>query len=132
MITIAKKFGASLDNDEFEITKIILSDDCEYLIGNDVLKGPDAICDSYEQNMVEGRKKLDKLEWGQSEIEEIKDSEYYVHFTDYLTHQGVDYTHRCKQRLRIKDQKIVSIEHVDDPEEQERLNEYYKSVGIIK
>ncbi len=131
MQQIAKLFGTSLDQDDFEMTKKLLHPDCQYFIGEDVLIGPENICNSYEQNMIEGRKKLDVLEWGKSKIEPINNSEYYVHFTDYLTHIGKSFTHKCKQKLTInKENLIVEIRYVDDPVEQDRLNEYYKSVGL--
>ena len=133
MIKIAAQFGNSLDQDDFETTKKLLSQDCEYIIGSDILYGPTEICNSYEENMIEGRKKLDKLEWGESQIEKISDYEFYVHFTDYLTHKGIDYTHKCKQKLTINAHgKITQINHIDNPEEAKKLNEYYIKVGIKK
>jgi hypothetical protein len=79
MKEIAIQFGQSLDNDDFNQTKKLLSQSCKYIIGDDTLVGPENICQSYEQNMIEGRKKLDVLEWGQSRIETIDNSEFYVH-----------------------------------------------------
>lgn len=131
MKEIAERFGQSLDNDEFDTTKQLLTADCKYIIGEESLVGPEAICGSYEQNMIEGRKKLDNLEWGKSRIETISDSEFYVHFTDYLTHKGEEYTHRCKQRLTLNEnRKIVLIEHIHDQEEQDKLDQYYRGVGL--
>lgn len=130
---IAIQFGQSLDKDEFNLTWNLLSQECKYFNGEDVLIGPDDICSSYEQNMIEGRKKLDVLEWGKSRVESINDSEYYVHFTDYLTHKGKSYIHKCKQLLLINEEgQIVSIKHMHDHEEQERLDIYYKEVGLKK
>ena len=129
--TIAQQFGNSLDQDDFEATQKLLSKDCKYHIGSKVLSGPIDICNSYEQNMIEGRKKLDQLVWGKSKIEPINEFEFFVHFTDHLTHKGITYTHRCKQKLLINHNgQISQIIHVGDPEEQERLNDYYSSVGI--
>ncbi len=131
MKDIAAQFGMSLDKDDFATTKLLLGDDCRYVIGEEVLVGPDAICQSYEDNMIAGRKKLDKLEWGQSRIEELGGNKFYVHFTDHLGHKGVDYTHRCKQKLTIDTNgKIISIEHIYDQDEQDRLDAYYRSVGL--
>ncbi|WP_299890005.1 hypothetical protein [uncultured Lacinutrix sp.] len=108
-----------------------MSQDCNYFIGEDVLIGPEKICQSYEQNMIEGRQKLDNLEWGQSEIEPLKSNEFYVHFTDYLTHKGIKHTHRCKQKLFINEHGLIQrIEHIHNQEEQDKLNAYYKSVGL--
>ena len=132
MLESAIIFGNSLDADDFDLTRSVLSADCKYHIGEDVLNGPQSICDSYEQNMIAGRKKLDKLEWGKSHIEEVSKNRYYVHFTDYLTHQSKSYTHRCKQKLTTNDLgKIILIEHIHDQDEQDRLNNFYKSVGLL-
>jgi len=127
----ALRFGESLDHDNFEETKELLSQNCRYLIGDEILIGANKICLSYEQNMLDGRKKLDNLEWGKSRIESISDSEFYVHFTDYLTHKGKSYTHRCTQKLHVnEDGLIISIEHIQDQDEQDRLDHYYKEVGL--
>lgn len=128
---IATEFGRSLDMDEFEQTKELLSTDCCYDIGDETLIGPERICGSYEQNMIDGRKKLDELEWGKSHIEELGDSSFYVHFTDYLTHKGQKHTHRCKQLLKVNESyKIYSIKHIHNQEEQNKLDNYYRSVGL--
>jgi len=104
---------------------------CEYFIESQVLMGPEAICNSYKQNMIAGRKKFDVLEWGKSRIEDLGDSEFYVHFTDYLTHKGKKHTHKCKQKLSIDEHhKIYKIEHINNPIEQNNLKGFYKSVGI--
>lgn len=130
---IAIQFGRSLDNDDFNLTKKLLSQECKYFIGEEILIGPDDICHSYEQNMIEGRNKLDALDWGQSSIEAINDSEYYVHFIDYLTHKGKSYTHKCKQLLLINDEGLVdSIKHIDNKEEQRKLDNYYREVGLME
>ena len=133
MIEIATQFGNSLDQDDFETTKKLLSQDCEYIIGSDILYGAREICNSYEENMIEGRNKLDKLEWGECQIEKVSDHEFYVHFTDYLTHKGIKHTHKCKQKLTINSKgKITQINHINNPKEVKKLNEYYAKVGIKK
>ena len=129
---IARQFGKSLDADDFESTKSLLSPDCQYHIGKQTLIGPEAICHSYESNMLEGRKKLDQLVWGDSQIESINNQQFYVHFTDYLTHKGLKYTHRCQQRVTINEKgQIEQIEHIENEEEQQKLNDFYKKVGLL-
>lgn len=131
MKTIAENFGNALDKDNFEMVKTLLTTDCEYFIGDTTLVGKDAIAGSYESNMIEGRNKMDKLEWGKSKIESINESEYFVHFTDYLTHKGETYTHRCKQKVSVNtDAKIFKIVHINNSEEQQKLTQFYKRVGI--
>jgi len=128
---IAIAFGQKLDQDLFEETKKLLTEKCTYSIGEETLNGPNAICNSYEQNMLKGRKKMDELVWGESRIEVLSETEFYVHFTDYLTHKGQKYTHKCKQKLSIEHGLIIHIEHIMDNEGEERLNAFYKTVGIL-
>ena len=77
---IAMLFGSSLDNDDYSKTRSVLAEECTYIIGEEVLVGPVAISKSYEDNMIAGRKKLDKLEWGQSNIEEINETDFFCAF----------------------------------------------------
>lgn len=130
-IAIATQFGSSLDSDQYEETAKVIADDCKYIIGEEVLIGPKAICGSYEQNMLEGRAKLDKLVWGKCRIEMIDYDHYFVHFTDYLGHKGEHHTHCCKQKLTISRKgEITKIEHIHDAEEQGKLDAFYRKVGL--
>ena len=131
MKTIAIAFATSLDNDDFDNAKSLLSRDCVYHIGSDKIVGPEAICRLYEQNMLEGRKKLDSLVWGKSEVEQIGENAFCIHFTDYLTHQSIAFTYRCRQHIRFGDDgAIILIEHIDDPAETGRLDAFYRRVGL--
>ena len=131
MEQVAADFGTALDKDDFEYVKTLLTTDCQYFIGDTTLVGKNAIADSYEVNMIEGRNKMDKLEWGKSKIEIISETEYFVHFTDYLTHKGEKHVHHCKQKVSINTNgKIFKIVHINDAEEQQKLNAFYKRVGI--
>jgi len=133
MKIIAEKFGRSLDHDDFDLTYSLLHPQCRYTIGETIIEGPEAICNSYEGNMVEGRIKFDELQWGNSRIEAIDDHQFYVHFTDHLTHQGQYFKHQCKQKLTINnDQLITHIEHINNPSEHARLKAFYKVVGLAK
>ncbi len=128
---LAIEFGEALDADDFPRAKELLSNGCEYLIGDQHLVGPDQIIQSYENNMLEGRRKLDDLVWGPSRIERIDDDSFFVHFTDYLTHRGQSHTHRCKQKITFdRSGQISRIDHIDDAEERSRLNSFYASVGL--
>ena len=127
----AQLFGNSLDLDDFETTKSLLSDNCVYDIGSEKLKGPKGICNSYEQNMIAGRKKLDELKWGESTITEINTSEFLVHFTDYLKHKNQSYIHKCSQKLIFDSEgKISQIIHIDNEKESAALRSYYDKVGL--
>lgn len=124
-------FGQALDNDDFKLAKSLLAQDCQYNIGEDLLIGPDQICSSYEQNMIEGRQKLDELKWGESEIEKLNEDEFIIHFTDYLYHQGQQHTHRCEQMVFVNNElHIESIKHIHNRVEEEKLDTFYRKVNL--
>ena len=128
----ARQFGAALDADNFAMAAECLAQDCVYLFGNEVLTGPVAICDSYEQNMIAGRAKLDELVWGESRISVHSELECDVHFQDYLKHKNQSHVFRCRQRLTFGETGtlIVKIQHIDDAAETAALHAFYKAVGL--
>ncbi len=130
-LAIARQFGTALDNDDFALAKSVLAESCTYGTGKGILRGPQAIVESYERNMLDGRKKLDELTWGKSTAELREDGRVAVHFTDYLKHRGVEHTHRCQQLLTPNDQnEIAHIEHRALSGEPEKLKSFYESVGL--
>jgi hypothetical protein len=129
--TIAIQFGTFLDEDKFAEAQQLLHPNCEYLINGETLIGSQTIMDLYEKNSKEGHQKFDKLVWGKCRIETIDQDHYYVHFSDYLKHKGIEHTYRCKQKLTINDeQKITQILHCEIPEERKKLDAFYKQVGL--
>ena len=129
----AQAFGTALDLDDFPTAQSLLAEKCTYDIGEEILRGPQAIVSSYEKNMLEGRQKLDELVWGESTVEWLGDKKVAVYFTDYLKHKGEEHIHRCRQVLSFDgDGKVVHIEHQNLPNEPERLKAFYQMVGLVK
>lgn len=127
----AAQFGKALDQDDFATAANLLSDDCEYQLGDSLFVGPEAICGSYESNMREGRRKFDTLIWGDSWVEPISAHEFFVHYTDYLTHKRQKHVHVCKQILTLNSVgQIVRIEHVMNAEESAKLQAFKQRVGL--
>ena len=130
-VQIAEKFGRALDHDDFGTVKKLVDPECVYSVGENQFTGPDAIAESYETNMLEGREKLDELVWGNSFVEEVEPDEFIIHFTDHIKHKGQSFIHRSKQRITIgPDSEITRIDHVDDPNESVRLKTFFEKVGI--
>lgn len=128
---IALTFGTALDNDDYAKAKTVVAPDCTYDIGSAVLKGPDQIIDSYEENMKKGKIKFDKLVWGKCKIVPVDDQKFEVHFSDHLTKNGKTHNYKCKQILTInEDGLIANIEHQEFPGEKEKLHSFYNSVDI--
>lgn len=130
-LEIAQRFGRCLDADDFGAVAELLASDCGYDTGKQTLSGRDQIVAMYEENMREGRAKLDELVWGESRVEVRGERCFDVVFTDSLKHRGLSHTYRCVQRLRFGDDGwIVSIEHVELAGEREGLLAFYEKVGL--
>ena len=130
---IAETFGTALDHDDFPTTENLIHQDCIYDIGSDIIVGPKEIVSSYEKNMIDGRKKLDELVWGESYVEALNENVFEVYFTDFLKHKGISHVHKCKQTLTITEEgKIIRIDHINLANEPEKLAAFYQQVGIAK
>ena len=130
----AKLFGQYLDDDNFQAVKKLLLENCLYEMGNDkTMISRDQIIDTYQTNMEEGHQKFDKMVWGKSKLKKLNEEEYEVYFSDFLTHKGITHNYQCKQKLVVNDDNlIVKITHLELPEEKEKLNAFYKKVGLDK
>jgi len=132
ILEVAKKFGVALDNDSFETALSCLDAQCIYDTGESTFSGAQAICDMYEQNMLEGRKKFDRLEWGNCEVKQTADREVSVYFSDFLEHQGIAHNYQCIQHLHFDEAEfVVRIEHREIGDNRERLTAFKKQVGLL-
>ena len=130
-IELAAEFGNALDADDFQRMQQLLHAECVYFIGEQPIRGPELIAASYERNMQEGRRKLDELVWGPSRVERIDDHTFMIFFEDFLTHQGQSHTFQCRQKITFDPAgKIHRIDHIEDADERDRLNDFYRRVGL--
>jgi hypothetical protein len=131
-VQIAEAFGRALNCDDFAALRELLDPECAYAVGQENFEGPEAISESYEFNMLTGREQLDDVVWGESGIEEIGNNEFVVYFTDHLKLNGHSFIHRCRQQIAISEEKFVTrIQHIPDPQELQRLGEFYDRVGYV-
>lgn len=129
--TTAKLFGRYLDEDNYEAVKALITENCKYEIGAQTIYGKDDIVNLYEENMKEGKKKLDELIWGKSDVKQLNEKEYEVYFSDYLKHKGIEHNYKCKQKLSINDNGLIEqIVHIELANEKELLQAFYKKVGL--
>ena len=111
---IAEAFGVALDKDDFQTAENLIHPDCIYDIVSSQIHGPKTIVSSYEENMIEGRKKMDELVWGKSYVKALGEYQFEVYFTDYLKHKGISHIHKCKQKLTLNEEgMIIKIEHIN-------------------
>ena len=64
-------------------------------------------------------------------VESIDNYNFYVHFTDHLGHKGIEHTYRCKQKVMVNSEGMIThIYHLEDKEQRNSLNKFYKKVGL--
>ena len=75
--SIATRFAAALDADDYDAARPLLAPDCRYEAPKSVIIGPDAILDSYRQASIDGHAKFDRLEYASTVPEVRRDKSGY-------------------------------------------------------
>lgn len=130
LLAKTREFARRLDADQYEAIRSLLTPDCVYETGHEILKGPDAIIASYREHGERARKLVDRIDYT-SDVVEAGSRHVIVVFTDSLTHKGAPHVYRLNQHLHFsKDGLIERIVHEDMPGERERLTEFMNRIGI--
>jgi hypothetical protein len=129
MLQIAQEFAALMDQNRFEEAVRLLSDDCKYFIGSQVLVGPEQIAASYSANYESASKRLDEIIF-LSEIVELDQLRFRLCYLDRIRKGSVWHEHRCEQIIKFQGKQIAEIRHVDLPGELDALQEFYSRVGL--
>lgn len=93
----ALAFAAALDGDDFEAARRHLSASCEYAIGEEVLRGPDAILGSYEEATTRAHARFDEVRYESAVETDAPDIR--ILYTDILRRGDRVHRHQCHQRL---------------------------------
>lgn len=116
----SRAFAASLDADEFERVRTLLTPDCRYEVRGSVLVGADAILASYADSTRRAHAKFDAVRY-ESAVEACGT----IAFCDVLTVAGRDHRFRSLQHLTFDGEgRIMKIVHEDLPGEQAALEAF--------
>ena len=127
---IAELFAKSLDEDDFERARQYLSDEACYDIGDETLRGPDAILASYRESTERAHRLLDGIRY-ESIVNVDEAGQVSIRYLDHISHAGVSFTHQCCQHLGFDEEsRINHIRHEDLPGEPERLKAFFEQVGL--
>ena len=127
---IAQRFAAALDRDDIESAASMLAPDCHYDNGATILKGPDAIINSYRESSERARRLLDEVRY-ESTIQQGAGNQAAITFIDHLRKDTLTYVYRCRQMVEINEAgRIASIRHEELDGEREALHRFFKSCGI--
>ncbi len=128
-VMIAMAFAAALDRSDFAAAAEYLSPDCRYVLGNEVLIGPEAIIASYRKSDEWGKRALDRVIY-ESEVTQDGDR-VRVLYIDRITHRGVTHVYRSYQFLWLDESgKITKIVSEELPGERERLDQFFEERGL--
>ena len=120
-VEIAERFAKALDGEEYEVARLLLSEDCTYLCRGELYVGPSAIIASYQYNGDVAESKFDSVAY-ESSVLGMPDGTALVRFTDHLTLKGKSLTFQCEQVLEVSNVPLVTgIEHRDLPGQREAL-----------
>ena len=130
-LSIARRFAAALDHDDFDAAGALLGDNCLYVIRDETHRGSKAILDSYREASEWVHDALDGVEYESSvSPDEDDDRRVAITFVDHLRQGDRRHTHTCVQVITCVDGLITRIEHVDLPGEREAVGAFLDEVGI--
>ena len=128
--SLAHRFAARLDADDFAAVELMLAPGCAYETGRGTLTGPPAILASYREAGDRARRLFDTVGYD-SEVGEAGDGFAVIQFRDHLVVRGQAHVYRCRQRVTFaSDGAVTHIEHRELPGEREGLVAFCARAGV--
>lgn len=116
----------ALDQEDYELARQHLADDCSYELRGTRFGSANAIIESYQSHGDDAQEKFEEIIY-ESRIEMNPDQSATIHYTDTVNHKGDHVVHRCRQHLQFNEAGLISaIRHEDLPGEVERLTAFKK------
>jgi len=129
-LACAISFASALDRCDFDEAGPYLCDECVYMMGPGRTVGRAAIVNSYRDNAAWASEVLSEVVY-ESDVRQLPDGRCEIAFTDHIFHGGQKHAYRCCQILSFDgDGLIAQIEHVELPDEREKLDVYFKRCRI--
>lgn len=133
-LAVAARFAHALDREDYGAAAACLAPTCEYSIGSEMHRGPEAIIATYRESGEWAAAQLDSVRY-ESSVRPSVDAPggAIVTFTDHIEARGHRLAHRSEQRLWFDEAgRIRLIEHVDLPGERDALEVFFAQVGIAR
>ena len=126
----AARFAKALDEDDFESAKAYLAQNCQYVVGEKEMHGPEEIIQSFREGSDKAKRVFDQVDFG-SEILRIDGKNVTIQFTDLIQIKGQSLVYSSKQHMEFgEDGLIVRIVHEEIPGELEALEAVLKRLGV--
>ena len=127
---VAGYFAAALDAEDYVAARVLLAEDCLYLLAKTVISGPDGVIDAYRANGEAARRRFDEVRYVSS-VEQTGPSTAVINFMDRLRLGDQWHEFHCRQHVRIgPDELIEAIKHEDLPHEREQLLAFEIGAGV--
>jgi hypothetical protein len=103
---------------------MLVAANCAYEISGDVIRGRDAIVDSYRRNADSARRRFDEVRYS-SVIEASGPASAIITFTDRVRFGETWHEFHCRQHVRVGAGGLIDeIRHEELPGERERLEAF--------
>jgi hypothetical protein len=130
--TVAPRFAAALDAEDYETVATLLSPDCEYVARRGALVSPDAIVASYREAGKWAKANIASVTY-ESSVRAVNESSAVIVFVDHLEDSGLRHSYRCEQSIEIRaDGRIARIVHIEMPGEREAADAFLRRIGVSR
>ena len=119
-----------MDNSRFTEAQAMLHPDCVYKMRTKTYRGPEAIIKTYEDNYQAGIKKLDEIVYS-STVVPISPSRFRLKYADKIRKGEAWHEYKCEQVIKLRDGLVLEIQHIDLPGQDEALQFFYKTNGVV-
>ncbi len=132
-ISVASRFAAALDVEDYDALHALLSEDCEYVTRHGAtLVGVAPIVESYSRAAAWVRENIETVAY-ESFVRLTNGRTAIVTFVDHLEHAGVRHTYSCEQELQFKaDGRICRITHREIRGEREAADVFLLQIGVTR
>lgn len=130
---IVERLAGALDRDDFEAAAALMAEGVEYRIGDQVLKGPRSVTDSYRAASEMAHRLFDGVDYGHTVIATDDPDTFRVSYSDTLTVGGETMTHMAEQHVTVAPgYGVVEIVNVDVPGEREKVDAFLERHGLSR
>lgn len=132
-IEYVERLATALDGDDYATAAELLADDIVYLIGDETLRGPDAVVASYRAASEMAHRLFDAVEYDHRVIPTDDPNSFRVDYSDILTVNGETHHHRAEQRVTVTGgEGVTEIVNVEVPGEREKVDEFLNRHGLSR
>jgi hypothetical protein len=130
-IEYVETLARALDADDYVAAASTMSESVEYTIGDQVIRGPEAVVASYRAASEMAHRLFDEVGYDHVVMPTDDPNSFRVSYSDVLTVGGETLTHAAEQRVTVLPAEgVVRIVNIDLPGERESVDQFLERHGI--